>query len=82
MRPTIGTAIGSISWPGAPPRGASVAVSGPILHLGEIEIWRKEMMEMHRTLQGTTMLPTLEPNLSIVLECNNLGQITATCLII
>lgn len=60
-------------------RGASVTVSGPILHLGEIKRWMEEMEEMDRTLTGTAGLPTLEPNLSVALECNKLGQITATC---
>jgi hypothetical protein len=60
-------------------QGAAVTVSGSILHLGEVEVWMKEMEEMDRSLKGTAKLPTIEPNLSVALECNERGQITATC---
>ncbi len=60
-------------------QGASVTVSGSILHLGEIKQWVDELEVMNETLKGSARLPTIEPNLSISLECNDLGQITATC---
>ena len=59
--------------------GASVTVSGSILHTGEIRTWMEELLKMDDTLQGTASLPTIEPNLAVSLDCNERGQITAKC---
>lgn len=62
-------------------RGASVAVSGPILHLGEIVSWRDELIRFDKTLKGKARLTPLEPNLSIELTCDRLGHVEAECFI-
>jgi hypothetical protein len=58
---------------------ASVAVVGPILHLGELRRWRNALAEIDDLLEGSVELPTIEPNLRLELVCDHLGHIRAKC---
>lgn len=59
--------------------GASVIITGPIIHLREIEAFRTQLIDLDKTLKGTAELPTLEPNLQLKLTCDKLGHIAAEC---
>lgn len=55
--------------------GASVWVSGNIIHLSEIRHLLTGIESMYKELKGKAELPCMEPELSVVLEAKNLGQI-------
>jgi hypothetical protein len=57
--------------------GSRVAVYGPILHLPELRTWLDELEAVHKTLAGTAELPTMEPNLRVVLRAVPLGRLEA-----
>lgn len=44
--------------------GAQVETSGPILHLSSLAQWLDQTRELHRTLNGSAELGSIEPNLS------------------
>ena len=56
--------------------GASVVARGPILHLSELERWRREAEKLFEALAGEARLDCREPNLSVLLKAASLGQIT------
>jgi hypothetical protein len=56
--------------------GASIVVSGPILHLSELVGWCGEIEKLLATLAGEARLACIEPNLSVVLKATSLGHIT------
>lgn len=56
--------------------GASVVARGPILHLCELERWRREAEKLFEALAGEAQLDCREPNLSVLLKAASLGQIT------
>lgn len=55
--------------------GASVWVSGNIIHLSEIRHLQTGVESVYQELKGKAELPCMEPELSVVLEAKNLGQI-------
>jgi hypothetical protein len=59
---------------GAP--GASVWVTGPILHVPEIAQFLRGVEAIHVSLQGEAILPCMEPELAISLTAEGLGHIT------
>lgn len=56
--------------------GARILASGPILHLSELDRWRREAEKLLETLAGEAHLACREPNLSVVLKAAARGQIT------
>ncbi len=56
--------------------GASVAASGPILHLSELVRWCREAERLLGAMAGEARLDCREPNLSVALEATSLGHIT------
>ena len=61
--------------------GASVTIGGSFIHLGEIAIFQNELINLDKTLKGKAKLPTIEPNLSLLLECDNMGHVHGECTI-
>jgi len=59
---------------GAP--GASVWVSGPILHGSEIAHFLRGVEAMHASLQGEVTLPCMEPEFAVTLTAQGLGHMT------
>jgi hypothetical protein len=57
----------------------SITVRGPMLHLGEITIWKDDLIKMRELLRGDADLPTTEPNLRVKLRCNHLGHVEVNC---
>jgi hypothetical protein len=55
--------------------GASVFVTGSIIHLSELDRWRVETEERLKNLNGEAKLTCLEPNLSAVLKSPSLGHV-------
>ena len=55
--------------------GASVWVSGPIIHLPEIERWRAQTVKLQDRLTGEAALACMEPELSVSLKAQSLGHI-------
>ncbi len=53
-------------------------VTGPWIHLSELEAWRGELEKMDRTICGTASLDCMEPNLKITVEAKKLGQLSVT----
>jgi len=58
--------------------GASVTVTGPIIHLGEIVQLMTACETMNKTLSGSASLPCLEPGLDVKLVAGDHGDIAAT----
>ena len=54
--------------------GSRVEVTGAFLHLGELERWRNDLERFYPLLEGSIMLPTIEPTLSVRIE----GKTTKT----
>jgi hypothetical protein len=59
-------------------QGASVWVSGSIIHLSELLDWRDQTDQMRQTLSGMAALACMEPDLRVELKMESLGQITMT----
>ena len=59
---------------GAP--GASVWVSGPLIHLSEITHFLRGVEAMHTSLQGEATLPCMEPEFAVTLTAQGRGHIT------
>ena len=59
---------------GAP--GASVWVTGPILHGSEITHFLRGVEAIHASLQGEASLPCMEPEFAVTLTAQELGHIT------
>jgi hypothetical protein len=59
---------------GAP--GASVWVTGPILHVSEIAHFLRGVEAMNTSLQGEATLPCMEPEFAVTLTAQELGHIT------
>jgi hypothetical protein len=53
----------------------SVWTSGPILHVPDLTRWLADLEVMDRTVSGGADLVSLEPELSVELKMNDLGQI-------
>jgi len=51
--------------------GASVEVSGPIVHLSELSQFLAELEPLYETLRGTATLPCMEPNLRVEIRPSN-----------
>jgi hypothetical protein len=58
--------------------GSSVWVSGPRIHLSELETWYNEATQLHGTLTGEAALKCLEPELNVLLKAKPLGHIAMT----
>lgn len=56
--------------------GASVAVSGPIVHLSELVRWCRDVEKLLHSMTGEARFDCREPNLTIQLEAASLGHIT------
>jgi hypothetical protein len=56
--------------------GASVFATGPIIHLPELDLWRRQAEELLKSLNGEAKLTCMEPNLSVELKSTSLGHIT------
>jgi hypothetical protein len=59
---------------GAP--GASVWVTGPIVHVPEIAHFLRGVEVIHASLQGEATLPCMEPELAVTLTAEGRGHIT------
>ena len=59
---------------GAP--GASVWVTGPILHVPEIAQFLRGVEALHASLQGEAILPCMEPELAVSLTAERRGHMT------
>jgi hypothetical protein len=56
--------------------GGEVTVSGPIIHLSEIERWRAAIEQMDEALSGRAKLcGDYEPNLTVDLTMDHLGHV-------
>lgn len=55
-------------------KGSQVWVQGPILHLSEIQHWLSRLKELHKTIEGETELPSMEPELDVNVSLNKLGH--------
>lgn len=55
--------------------GARVECEGPILMTSDLERFRGELASLHATLSGEATLASLEPNLTVRLAAQRLGQI-------
>ena len=55
-------------------QGADVWATGPIIHLPEVRTWADE--RMYQTLSSEASLDCMEPELSIELRAEELGQIS------
>ncbi|PYS66814.1 MAG: hypothetical protein DMF69_24965, partial [Acidobacteria bacterium] len=58
-------------------QGADVWTSGAILQVPDLIGWLAALEEMNQTLSGAADLVSLEPELSVELKMNGLGQIQA-----
>ena len=56
--------------------GASVWVTGPILHMPEIAQFLRGVEAIHDSLQGEAILPCMEPELTVTLTAEGLGHMT------
>jgi hypothetical protein len=56
-------------------QGASVWVTGPILHLSELKQWAENSAKMYQTLSGHVDLKCIEPNLSVQMDITKTGQV-------
>jgi hypothetical protein len=56
--------------------GASVWVSGNIIHLPDIEHLKSSCENLYESLKGKAELPCIEPELSVEFKADTLGQIT------
>ena len=56
--------------------GASVWVTGPILHVPDIAHFLRGIEAIHTSLQGEVTLPCMEPELAVTLTAEGLGHIT------
>ncbi|MEZ4332406.1 MAG: hypothetical protein R3F35_11665 [Myxococcota bacterium] len=55
---------------------ARVVVSGPILHLGELQSFRRQLSSLHRDLTGEATLDCIEPNLQVTIRAvGSLGHL-------
>ena len=57
-------------------KDADVWVSGPIIHLPEIEFWADACTMMYKRLSGEANLDCIEPELSVKLRAETLGLIS------
>jgi hypothetical protein len=55
--------------------GASVFVTGAIIHLSELDLWLVESEELLKNLNGEANLACMEPNLSVTLKSGSLGHL-------
>ena len=55
--------------------GASVFVSGPFIHLGEIDRWLTAIQTLQQDLKGEAKLDCMETELSVDLKFTSLGHI-------
>ncbi len=54
-------------------------VTGPILHLSELESWADQCERMHRTLTGSARLECMEPNVQVLMSvAGPTGQVAMT----
>jgi hypothetical protein len=58
--------------------GAEVWLTGPLIHLSELEQWANATERMLMTLEGEANLDCDEPELSVKLAATKLGQILMT----
>jgi hypothetical protein len=56
--------------------GASVWISGPLIHLSEIAHFLRGVEAMHTSLQGEATLPCMEPEFAVTLTAQGLGHMT------
>jgi hypothetical protein len=55
--------------------GATVSVTGPIIHLSELDRWLVQTEGLYRSLAGKANLDCMEPLLSVSLKAKSLGHI-------
>ena len=55
--------------------GASVSVTGPIIHLSELQRWQSESKQLRDTLKGEAKLTCIEPALAVSLKALTLGHV-------
>lgn len=55
--------------------GASVWVSGPFIHLSELQSWMALSKKLSQNLKGEANLDCMEPELSVTLKAESLGHI-------
>jgi hypothetical protein len=55
--------------------GADVWTAGPIVHLGDLVRWLQALEELNRNLTGQADLISLEPELSVKISVDILGQL-------
>lgn len=48
--------------------GSRIQVTGPFIHLTELQAWREDLKEFESTLKGSVELPAMEPTLNIKIE--------------
>jgi hypothetical protein len=58
--------------------GATVSVSGPILHASELQSLHEGLKRLHANPDGEVILDCLEPNLGVELKGDRLGGIRLT----
>jgi hypothetical protein len=58
--------------------GSSVWISGPRIHLSELETLYNEATRLYDTLTGEAALKCLEPELNVLLKAKSLGHIAVT----
>ncbi len=56
-------------------QGADVWTVGPIIHLGDLVRWLRALEELNRTLTGRADLINLEPELSVKISVDVIGQL-------
>jgi len=54
--------------------GSFVEVSGPILHLSDVQLFRDALLKLSETLTGTAKLEGFEPNLRLTFEGSHTGH--------
>jgi len=55
--------------------GADVWISGPKIHLPEIEKWKEESVTMYSTMAGSASLDCMEPELNVKTSVDKLGHL-------
>ena len=58
--------------------GSSVWISGPAIHLSELETWYNEATRLYDTLTGEAALKCTEPELDVLLKAESLGHVVMT----
>ena len=57
---------------------SSVWISGPCIHLSELDTWYNETTRLYQSLIGEAALKCMEPELDVQLKAESLGHIVMT----